>query len=470
MSKSVSLDGGAQTPPVPDYLTKTEDFIHGAARIPGAAVSAVSRFLDDQKSSGGVMGALERYTQNHASHSAILNSVVDLNKKLKDAGLNELADSLNRGISTALITGAGGVSPESIPSVPKAPPDVAPASPPSVAMQNPFRSATSKIEPAVAGRAAKAGLPEGTAEITPEAARAQTAQAATEAQATTQANMDQALQNIATRHAAENRLPAPAAGTASRDIITNSGNALVDAGKADYATLDKFTDGKFTNAQTQLKNAQLELQQKAGMAGVDITNLEANVTRAQMNVDNLFDNAVENGMPEDTAEAARTKFRTGQATLDAGNAVRMANRVTGAGVRATNLNTLENRWTALYDSGRLQQAFGEEGAKDALAQVHSARVTGELFSEIPATETQALKSLIAKNTTTGKFGTSTDWVKVRKDFSDLPNRSAQFSDVPKVEKFINNQATYQRLRGTIKWGVGALAGSAVAREGWKLAE
>ena len=205
-----------------------------------------------------------------------------------------------------------------------------------------------------------------------------------------------------------------------------------------------------------------------GTTDADTTSLEANVTRAQWNVDKLFDAAVNNGMPKDTADLARTQFRTGQATLDAGNAVRMANRVRGAaGVRTTDLNVLENRWTALYDSGRLQQAFGEDGAKDALTQIRSARETGEIFSELPSTESKALQDLIAKNTTTGKFGTTTDWGKVRSDFSQMPDRATRFSDVPKVEKFINDQKFYQNLRTTAKGVAGTIVGGALAREGWQ---
>jgi hypothetical protein len=137
----------------------------------------------------------------------------------------------------------------------------------------------------------------------------------------------------------------------------------------------------------------------------------------------------------------------------------MANKARGAaGVRTTDINALENRWTALHDSGRLQQAFGEQGAKDALTQIRSARETGELFQSIPPTESQALRNLIAKNTTTGKFGTTTNWGKVGDAFSQLPDRAAQFSDIPKVEKFINNQKFYQRLR---QYGVGTIGGTAV---------
>ena len=333
---------------------------------------------------------------------------------------------------------------------------------------NPFR--ISKIEPVVAAQTAKAGLPAGEAAVSTAEAAQKTVQAAEAAKTATQANVDSALQDIAKQHAAQNGLPAPAAGTASRDALASNGNALVDAGKADYKVLDKFTNGKFTNAQAELKNAQFELQQKAGTTDADVPTLEANVLRAQMNVDNLFDKAVESGMPKETAEAARTKFRTGQATLDAANDVRMANKVRGAaGTRTTDLNALENRWTARYDAGRLQQAFGEQGAKDALTQVHAARVMGDTFDAMPATESQALRELIEENTTTGKFGAKTNWLKVRDAFSKLPNRAAQFADVPKVEKFINDQAFYQRMRVAGKVAAGTVAGGALTSEGWNLA-
>jgi hypothetical protein len=151
-------------------------------------------------------------------------------------------------------------------------------------------------------------------------------------------------------------------------------------------------------------------------------------------------------MPKETADLARMQFRTGQATLDAANDVRMANKVTGAGDRTTNLNTLENRWTARYDAGRLQQAFGEQGAKDALIQVHAAREAAATFQAMPPTESQALQQLIAKHTETGRLGATTDWGAVRKEFSSLPDRAARFSDVPKVENFINRQKLYQNIR------------------------
>jgi hypothetical protein len=321
-------------------------------------------------------------------------------------------------------------------------------------------TATSKIEPAVATQTAKAGLAPGEAGMTTEAATAATKQAALDAQAATQTNIDQTLQNIATRHATENNIVAPASGTATRDLLTANGDALVDAGKANYKILDKYTDGQFTNAQNELKNAQQELRTKAGMTDVDTGDLEANVTRAQWNVDHLFDKAVAQGMPKETADLARMQFRTGQATLDAANDVRMANKVTGAGDRTTNLNTLENRWTARYDAGRLQQAFGEQGAKDALIQVHAAREAAATFQAMPPTESQALQQLIAKHTETGRLGATTDWGAVRKEFSALPDRAARFSDVPKVENFLNRQKLYQNA-----WTGAKLAGVAAAAHG-----
>jgi hypothetical protein len=319
---------------------------------------------------------------------------------------------------------------------------------------NPF----SKIEPAVATQTAKAGLAPGEEGLTKEVATAKTAQAALDAKVATQTNVDQALQNIAGQHALENKIAAPAAGTASRDIITANGDALVEAGKANYKILDKYTDSQFTNAQQELKNAQFERLQKIGTTDADPSELNANVARAQANVENLFDTAVKNGMPKETADAARTQFRTGQATLDAGNDVRIANRVRGkTGERTTDLNVLENRWTAQHDAGRLQQAFGEQGAKDALNQIHAAREAADVFDALPSTESQALRELIQKNTTTGKFGTTTNWGKVRDAFSQMPDRAARFSDVPTVEKFINNQKFYQRLR---QIGAGAIGTAA----------
>ena len=141
MSKSVPLPGVDQSQKA--ILPETRSPSVPMTTSPGAAVAAVSRFLDDQKASGGAMGALQRYTQAHANHSQILSAVVDLNEKLKKIGLNEFADALTRGISTALITGGGGISPDSIPSLPKAAPEAVPEAAPVEASPslkvNPFK-------------------------------------------------------------------------------------------------------------------------------------------------------------------------------------------------------------------------------------------------------------------------------------------------------------------------------------------
>ena len=335
---------------------------------------------------------------------------------------------------------------------------------------NPYRG-LSKIEPAVDKAVAKAGLPAGTPEVTPAQAAEQTRVASDAAEAVTQQNVDQTIQNLAQQHATTHQIPAPAAGTATRDLLQANGEALVDSAKADYKMLDKFTDGQFTNAQQELKTAQLERKLQAGKTGVDIDDLDANVIRAQAKVNNLFDTAVKNQMNPDLVNTARQRFAAGQATLDVANDVRMTNKIGGdAGERATNLNALENRWQKQYDKGRLQQAFGsDEAAKDALTQIHAAREAGDVFATLPPTESQALRDLIANHTETGKFGTTTDWGGVRDEFSKLPDRAARFSDIPKVEKFINDQKFYQNIRrfglkaaGTIATGAGLGLGYSLA--------
>lgn len=338
---------------------------------------------------------------------------------------------------------------------------------------NPFRKAAqavtdiSKIEPAVEARTAKAGLVPGAPGLSDTEANALNTQATLDAEAATRANVDTAIQDIANKHAQMHGIPAPAAGTAARDVLTANGDALVEAGKANYKILDSFTEGKFTNVQSALKNAQTELRMKAGTTEADLSDLQANVLREQMRLEELFDTAVKNGMPKDVADTARAQFRQGQATLDVANDVRMANRVRGAGVRTTDPNILENRWTARHDTGRLQQAFGEQGAQDVLTQLRAAREQAEFLESRPPTESHALREMIAKNTETGKFGTKTDWGGVRKDFSSLSDRAARFADVPKVEKFINDQKFYQNLRSAVKWAARAAGVGAAGEVGLK---
>jgi hypothetical protein len=336
---------------------------------------------------------------------------------------------------------------------------------------NPWANA-SKIEPAVEASVAKAGLPAGTPEVTPAAAKELNATAKADAQAATQKNIDQTVQNLAQQHAATHGISAPAAGTATRDLLQANGDALIDSAKADYKVLDKYTNGQFTNAQQELKNAQFERRTSAGKTGVDMSDLEANVIRAQMKVDQLFDTATANGMPKDVADTARSKFAAGQATLDVAHDLRMANKVSGtAGARITNLNQLENRLTARYDTGRLQQAFGsEQAAQNVLASVRSAREVAQEFEALPATEAHALRDLITKHTTTGRFGATTDWVELRKTFSKMADRGSRFSDVPQIEKFINDQASLQRIKKYAIKIAGATAAGMAGVTGYELAK
>jgi len=57
---------------------------------------------------------------------------------------------------------------------------------------------------------------------------------------------------------------------------------------------------------------------------------------------------------------------------------------------------------------------------------------------------------------------------VRKEFSGMPDKATRFSDIPKVEKFINNQRFYQNAWRTVKVGAGLLGGGALTGEGWNL--
>lgn len=446
------------------------------------ALPIVDAYEKSRASGKGVMDSLSAANEQARSMGGMTGTIAqkldDLKKNPTREGVRDLTDTA---AALAAAYGLGKAGEALLPEAENAaaatvPASTTPAAPAPTIFQriNPFRKAatvatdTSKIEPAVEAHTAKAGLAPGEAGITPKEANAQTAQSKIDAEAATRENVDKTLQDIAGQHAQIHGIPAPAAGTAARDVLTANGDALVDAGKANYKILDKYTDGKFTNGQTELKNAQQELRMKSGMTDADPAKLEANVLRAQMKLEQLFDTAVKNGMPEKVADTARTQFRNGQATLDVANDVRMANRVRAAGVRSTDPNVLENRWTARYDTGRLQQAMGsDQAAKDALTQLRATREASQVIESMPPTESKALRELIADHTQTGKFGTTTDWGKVREAFSKLPDRAARFSDVPKVEKFINDQKFYQNMRRVAAGAVGAAGVGAAGEIGIK---
>ena len=288
-------------PPASDYLTKTEDFIHSAARIPGAAASAVSRFVDDQKASGGAMGALKRYTQSHANHSAILSGVVDLNDKLKAAGLNELADSLTRGISTALITGAGGISPESVPSLPKAPPDTVPAADPAAEAAsrlrvNPFRAIVKGK--AVAQEPAIAAVRGGVAAGAPDVAAGVQAAPILKGSETI---LDEPLSALATKAKAAYKQIDDTVGFDLKELKTQLGNDQYNLQQLGNTTADvaqrKALQASITDSTQRIAQAEAKLRTagidpkagdvlfKAGQAGADFKNVLVRATKADGTVD-----------------------------------------------------------------------------------------------------------------------------------------------------------------------------------------
>ena len=282
-----AIEQTALHPPsiIPNAVAHPVDTLHTDVQ---KALPIIDTYEKARSSGKGVIDSLSAANETARGMGGITGTIAqkvsDLQKHPTREGVRDLGDTVAAltamyGLGKAgeaLIPGEEGAAvAATTPAAPEA--EAAPVESVMTRLTNPFRkaaianaeAATSKIEPAVEARTAKAGLAPGEAGLTPAEASAKTTQARLDAQAATQANVDKTVQDIATQHAQANGLPTPAAGTPTRDILTANGDALVDAGRANYKILDQYTDGRFTNAQNELKNAQQELRTKAGMTDAD---------------------------------------------------------------------------------------------------------------------------------------------------------------------------------------------------------
>jgi hypothetical protein len=115
--------------------------------------------------------------------------------------------------------------------------------------------------------------------------------------------------------------------TGLADALAGFSAGIASKGKVSGAEVVQNLEGqraeqqqKATAAAQAQKNAELQNQLTTGAINeMNVKNhtgdLEANVTRAQWNVDHLFDSAVKSGMPQETADLARTQFRTGHPSV-----------------------------------------------------------------------------------------------------------------------------------------------------------
>ena len=131
------------------------------------------------------------------------------------------------------------------------------------------------------------------------------------------------------------------------------------------------------------------------------------------------------------------------------------------------------------ESGRLQEAVGEENSQSLINHASTATVAENKlastvienspeFSTLPSTESKALREIVRPHVSSGTLGASVDYKGVLKNFDALSpsDLKARFANPEAVRSALVKAQTIQRT----KLAVGGIAATAVGADiGWKLA-
>jgi hypothetical protein len=166
----------------------------------------------------------------------------------------------------------------------------------------------------------------------------------------------------------------PAPTKSIRHTVEQAGDKVHAASKADYKVLDDATNGRFQRFRDKLANGRRQLQNLSGSE--EDVQREASILKGQKETEDAmqeaFDDAKAKGVDPKLIDRADANFRKSQALYDLDNAVKKS--TTGAHPDISHPDLLKespetldpkkfhSRINALYDSGRLQDALGEEGA------------------------------------------------------------------------------------------------------------
>jgi len=162
--------------------------------------------------------------------------------------------------------------------------------------------------------------------------------------------------------------------------VEEVGDNVLDKAKDLYKSLDEATGGKVQRFRDRLDNIREQMNSLTGTEE-DVAK-EAKLLQAQKDTEDAmqeaFAEAKAKGVNPTTLSEADQTFKQSQALYDLDTAVQRATSGKPAGVGTKGLpetvdpKKLAPRVTALWKSGRLQQALGEENATDLLNYVGDA--------------------------------------------------------------------------------------------------
>lgn len=189
---------------------------------------------------------------------------------------------------------------------------------------------------------------------------------------------DPADLHAALTDAAQSAAPDAKLGGSVRNVFENASANVQAQSKELYAQIDAATGGKWSANEQLLQNVINKMRGAA--TDEEFENLLAEKMQFQWRQEAMLDKMAEQGVPAETVDAAKAAYKKSMALLDtdaAVKAVSIAGQETNPalpGKEVIDPKKLLGRVSKLFDSGRLKDAFGENGAVKLMAESKAADI------------------------------------------------------------------------------------------------
>ena len=173
------------------------------------------------------------------------------------------------------------------------------------------------------------------------------------------------------------------ASTSLRNSVQNVADAVRAKAKGLYGQIDEALGGtRFQAFDEQIGNVRDALRNDTGVDPDKTDALNDRLADLTTARDAALDQAEENGVPRSTIRQANQAFRQSSALNDLSKALQgtvsgirpeLAQQGVNTASEVVSPDKLATRLDRLYNSGRLQQALGQDGAEDLLQSTHAAQ-------------------------------------------------------------------------------------------------
>jgi hypothetical protein len=177
--------------------------------------------------------------------------------------------------------------------------------------------------------------------------------------------------------------PAKELSPSIRKNFEEAGDTVYAKSKAIYSQIDAATDGKFQSTTTAMKNIDKKLADVHGVNPDQEGALLEQRGQLETAQNQMWEEAKQKGVASKLVDQAKANYRKAQALYDLDRHIKMST----SGVEPVTTETLDpkklsTRLERLYDSGRLQEAVGNDGAHSLLKESHSAEVRQTRLSKV----------------------------------------------------------------------------------------